>query len=139
MGKKRRDKWKTPRVFISYAYEDRRDAQRLAAYLQAAKVGAFLDTDLSVGEKWSNQLSTAIEDSDWIVVLMSPAYFSSRWAQAEVAQALALKKQILPIMVEPCEVKGPLQYIQWLDASHEPGGDPMAAALRIIRSSADAG
>jgi hypothetical protein len=112
-----------PSVFISYAHPDARFAEHLKEKLYSAGVdNTVLDRDLPAGESFSDVLNDAIDQVDVVVVLMSPDYFSSRWAQWELAKALSSKKRVIPILVRPGVVEGPLRYIQFLDATDNPLG-----------------
>ena len=120
-----------PSVFISYAKDDEHVARLLADTLRQAYGERRVLTDkdaIAVGDNWSNVLRQTIGAADIVVVLMSPGYFSSQWAQAELAQALADNKRLLPVMVRPCEVDGPLAHYTWLDF-HE---DSLATSIREV-------
>jgi isopentenyl diphosphate isomerase/L-lactate dehydrogenase-like FMN-dependent dehydrogenase len=106
-----------PRIFISYARDDRRVAQVIAERLTAAGAEAFFDVEMPVGESFTDSLVTAIRSSDCVIALMSPSYFASRWNQAEIAESLDAGKRVIPVRVRPCDIEGLLGYLQWLDLS----------------------
>ena len=60
-------------------------------------------------------IDQALRDSNLVVAVMSPAFFESEWAQTETAAAAAKKMPIIPIMIEPCKVRGFLSYLNWAD------------------------
>jgi hypothetical protein len=106
-----------PSVFISYSRPDSHLAARLASRLSEAGADVFLDSNLAAGANFSQVLVEAIDRSDYVVALVSPDYLASDWAQGELAAALSSRKRVLPVLVRPTVVEGPLSYIQFLDAT----------------------
>lgn len=109
------------KIFISYARDDRRVAQLVAERLSAAGASVLLDLEMPMGASFTDSLVEAIRSSDCVIALMSPSYFASRWSQAEIVQSLDSGKRVIPVLVRPCEIEGPLSYLQWLDLK-----DPVA-------------
>jgi hypothetical protein len=107
-------------VFISYSHRDSRIVSILAEQLSAAGVEVSSDMSLQVGASFSEVLVDAIGQSDLVIAVVSPDYLASDWAQAELAAALSAHRRVLPILVRPATVEGPLQYIQFLDATSDP-------------------
>lgn len=89
----------------------------------------MVDRELPAGESWAESLAQAIDDSDFVIVLMSPDYFEGRWTQAELAHALGAEKKVIPILVRPCEVTGPLKYYNSLDLTADSG---YAATEKVV-------
>ena len=122
-----------PRVFISYARADSDIAARLADELRADNE-VFLDVDsLPVGANFQEELRRTIEKSDVVLVLMSPAYFSSQWAKTELSLALEEGKRLLPVRLSG-EPDGALSYLVYLDASDLSTSELAAKATSVIRS-----
>jgi len=63
-----------PRVFISYASEDAKEARRLWQGLESAGFETWLDkARLEGGNRWDTTIEQAIEHSDYVLVLQSRA------------------------------------------------------------------
>lgn len=91
-------------VFISHASEDKeRVAQPLAAALVARGWKVWLDElELTVGDSLHGSISTALAQSRFGVVILSPAFFAKQWPQRELAGLAAREvnagtKVILPV------------------------------------------
>jgi hypothetical protein len=68
-----------PRVFISYASEDRALAMKLSRQLRAAGFHPWLDREqLLPGENWPRAISRAIEASDFALLCFSSKSMSRR-------------------------------------------------------------
>src|SRR5947207_12846612 len=76
----------TVRYFVSYAHDDRKLAEKLAAQLRrqfgASRDYEFVrwqDTDILVGEQWHAQIQSAIAHCDFGLLFVSPAFLSSNY------------------------------------------------------------
>ena len=70
--------------FISYAPADRDWADWIAVTLEAAGYRVILSHwDFSPGSNWVAEIARSAAGAERILALLSPAYLSSRWAQAE--------------------------------------------------------
>jgi hypothetical protein len=128
------DQLRQPKVFISYARSDSAFAKYLVDRLTSANNLVFYDqASMAVGDNFADILKTEIEQADIVIVLVSPSYFSSQWAQAELATALSSQKRIIPILVQQGEIQGPLRYIQFIDATKDPG-DAVEYATRVVEA-----
>lgn len=116
-------------MFVSYAQSDKFVARSLVDKLEAKGVRVFIDSELAVGENFSEVLRRAIVAADAAVVLMSPEYSSSQWCQAELATAMAEGKRLLPVRIHGKVMEGPLAYLQYVD-----GKDLDSATFRIIEA-----
>lgn len=104
-----------PKVFLSYARSDNSTARYLYDYLTLRDVDVAMDVSLPAGDSFQDIMADAIRDADCVVVLMSPAYFESRWSNLEVGQAFRYKTRVVPVLVENCEVPSPLNHLMALD------------------------
>lgn len=78
-----------PMVFISFAAADRQQAQRLARDLAELEITTFLaDEDIDPGANIVSSLSHALEQSDYVVLLLSAISRQRRWVEAEWTSAL---------------------------------------------------
>lgn len=88
------------RVFISYRrVESREAALQLHDLLGSRGFDAFLDThDVRPGDPFQDVLWHRLCDSDVVVMLDTPTYFSSKWTRQELGRALAKEIHILRVV-----------------------------------------
>jgi hypothetical protein len=97
-------KEETSDVFIAHASEDKDSVARpLAKALAAQGWSVWLDElNLTVGDSLSQRIDSALAQTRFGVVLLSPAFFSKEWPQRELAGLAAREldtgaKVILPV------------------------------------------
>ncbi len=79
-----------PKVFISYANEDRAYADLVRGYLLGRRdLGALTDRGISPGEQWDQSITSALDTSDVVILLLSPAFLASKTNLYEAGVALA--------------------------------------------------
>ncbi len=127
-------------VFISHSSEDRAAAEALAEDLRHRDCHSlFLDSDpaagIRAGADWERNLYQELAACQAVVVLWSPAALDSRWVFAEITQARALDKPILPALVAPCELPPILADTQVVDLA----ADPALGYQRLWRGLQSAG
>jgi TIR domain len=89
-----------PRVFISYARSDAPLADVLEEALVESGFAVFMDrSELDPGESFPQRIADELRRADGLVALVSAAFASSRWCQAEVYVALAQAKVVIPVLV----------------------------------------
>jgi hypothetical protein len=79
-----------PRVFISYAREDRELAFKLFDALKKARLEPWLDTESLVGgQDWDQRIQAELEGTDFALVLCTPAFCrkTDSYVNSEVAHA----------------------------------------------------
>ncbi len=129
-----------PEVFISYAKEDRLEAERLHRDLRREGFDAWIDSqDLLAGSNWSTEIRRAIRASQYCVLLLSQKCMTKRgFVHREIREALAVVCELpetqiflIPARLEPCEATHEdLSRLQWVDLF--PDWDHGVA--RLIRS-----
>ena len=72
-------------VFLSYAREDRRFAEKLAQVLEEAGQVVWWDRHIEGGHEFSADIEAALERSDVVVVAWSATSVKSRWVRDEAA------------------------------------------------------
>ncbi|HZF11068.1 MAG TPA: toll/interleukin-1 receptor domain-containing protein [Thermoanaerobaculia bacterium] len=95
------------KAFISYAAADREWARQFHQQLEASGVEAWLDVhELFPGDNWQRQIGDALESSDVLLALVSPASVRSESVQRETQFALGSERfenRIVPVIVEPTD------------------------------------
>ena len=109
-----------PAIFISHSSMDRDVSGDIKAVL--ARLGfehVFLDFDketgLGIGENWEKRLYEELSRCHAVVLVLTPAWLASKWCFAELTQARALGKVILPVLCEPLGGQFVLPDIQAVD------------------------
>ena len=77
----------------------------------------FTPADIEKGAKWDNEISEALEASNFCIIAMTRESLDSKWITFE-AGALSKKiekARICTVLfgIEPTDVKGPLERFQW--------------------------
>jgi hypothetical protein len=109
------------RVFLSHATDaDAGQAARLATVLRTAGVDIWMAPgSIRPGEPFSAAIESGLEQSDYFLVLLSPASLASRWVQLEVHAAIdraqASKIKVLPLLLTPVAVPPLLSTFQQID------------------------
>jgi len=105
-----------PQIFISYSRKDIDFVRRLAGDLERAGYDVWWDlTDLRGGDDWPRVIPSAIEASQYVIVVLSPNSAISEWVEKEYTQALALRKKIIPIMLRLSHVPFALNTINYIN------------------------
>ncbi len=124
------------KIFISYKRSvetDRNLAEKLHRGLVDQGYDVFIDTGMSVGTDWVDEIQRRIQWCDYLVVVLSEAGASSEMVQGEVRFAHRQgqgsgKPQILPVRVqfqEPLDYEmdaysGRIQYVLWENIEDTP-------------------
>lgn len=106
------------RIFLSYAQSDQQWARKLSEYLDAEGFQVFDPAELLPGDNWSLEIGRALDTSEAMVVLISPAGVSSPWVQREIQYALGSERfqdRLIPIEVEPTkDFPWVLNHLPWI-------------------------
>jgi sugar lactone lactonase YvrE len=103
------------RLFISYAHKNHKVVTDLVAILKRGGHEPWFDEQLKTGLRWQDQLHDAIEDSDGIVLSLTPQWLESEWCQWEFVTAIELGKQIVPVLLEQTDLPVVLSQYQYAD------------------------
>jgi WD40 repeat protein len=88
-------------LFISYSRRDEDARHELTAALENAGHSVWWDTrSIQTGADWLRAISTAIVDSDAVVLLLSQSASASTWVRHELETARRTHKAILPIRID---------------------------------------
>jgi len=99
------------RYFVSYAHRNANLTQnfieRLHDVLAPSKryeYSRWQDTDLILGEEWKAQIIEAIENCDFGLLLISPAFLASSFiAKSELPKFVSGEKASVPVMLQPVD------------------------------------
>lgn len=91
------------KVFISYAQQDAALAGRVAEALQGDGLEVWnAERNLLPGDNWAAEVGRALEESEAMVVLLTPEAIGSRWVMREMDYALGAKNhrnRLIPVVV----------------------------------------
>lgn len=89
------------RIFISYSRADRQFIDQFIPLIRRVygNDSVWFDDDIHGGVDWWQMILNEIEKCDIFVYLISNESLESPYCQAELREALRLKKQILPVIV----------------------------------------
>jgi hypothetical protein len=118
------------KVFISYSRKDIDFARKLATDLEKAGFDVWWDiSDLKGGDDWVRTIPSAIESSQYFIILLSPDSIASQWVEREYLHALNLRLKVIPILIRPCTVPFALANINYIDFT---GPEPVASLNRLL-------
>ena len=138
-------------VFISYAHRDQKIAKELSlkiakaltSKLSVPAVKVWLaDNEVLPGENLSLETGKALEQSNAMVVLLSPDAVESRYVRSEIAYALSSPKfegRVIPVVIKP--TKDIPWFLHTLAMIHARGTDAQSVkriAEKIVDSLAEA-
>ena len=92
------------KVFISYAPVDAELARRVADVLRASGFQVWDNSQILPGDNWGAKLAEALQDSEAMVVLLTPNSLRSPNIQFEVGYALGnkdYKDRVVPVIAAP--------------------------------------
>jgi cellulose biosynthesis protein BcsQ len=128
-----------PRIYLSYAREDREKVRELYQRLAGVGFTPWMDEmDLLPGEKWEPAIARAIERADFLLVCLS-ANSAQRTHRKEVLSALQFWKTrfqgslwLIPVRLEGAEGEVPeeLRELQWIDLFEKEGEERLLQTLR---------
>lgn len=92
------------KVFLSYSHEDRDLAHRVAVSLSEAGLTVWDPAiELLPGDPWARKIDQALEESDAMVVLLTPRAIDSPWVRREIEYALGevrFENKLIPVLVD---------------------------------------
>ena len=86
-------------IFISYAKEDREQAETVAKALGRLGWQVFWDRDIPPGKTWDEVIEKAIEAAGCMLVLWTRSSVASEWVRAEAEEGRK-RKILIPVLIE---------------------------------------
>jgi len=109
------------RIFISHSSTDKRTAISISVDLANLGHTPWLDEwEIKAGESIPLKISDGLEQSDFVIVLMSRAAVESGWVQAEWTakywdEIAARKVHVIPVLLEDCSIPALLKAKKYAD------------------------
>lgn len=104
------------KVFISHSSKDKNLVRRIADALEASGMDVWDDSEILPGENWAEKIAKALEESQAMVVLLTPESLSSEQVLREVGYALGkieYNKRLIPVFIGDPQ-KFSKQNIPWI-------------------------
>jgi tetratricopeptide (TPR) repeat protein len=96
------------RVFLSHSSKDKDFVRELYRRLTRDGVSCFFDTDsIGWGQNWVRALERALDECEFVVLVLSPDFCNSNWVEVERTSSIAddptgLRRKVRPLMLRPC-------------------------------------
>lgn len=97
-------------LFISYSHENESFVNQLVARLLEARVAIWYDrVGIKVGESLFEKIQGAIQEADFLAVVLSKASVRSAWCSEELKAGLLRQLEerrvvVLPLLIEDCDM-----------------------------------
>ncbi len=105
------------KVFLAHAHDDAALAARIGRALAESGLDVWdPDHDLLPGDNWAGEVARALEESEAMVVLLTPAAASSPDVKRNIAYALGAKNysnRLIPVVVGGLE-RFPAAEVPWI-------------------------
>jgi hypothetical protein len=128
------------RVFLSYAHNDQRIADRLAEYLEAEGLAIYYPGRLRAGDEWEQVLARAVREATWFVVLVSESSVRSSYQDFELGVGFGQGKRVIPIWLSSTAMeKAPpaLREIQGVLLRARPNSEELHRVAREVALTID--
>jgi TolB-like protein len=111
-----------PRVFISYASQDKAVADAVCQALERARVTCWIaPRDVVPGDSYAGSIVNAIDGTKLIVLILSEHGAASQHVLREVERASSKRHPVIAFRIDAAPMPADLEYFlnmsQWLDAS----------------------
>ena len=91
------------KVFISHSHANERLAEKIAKALERAGLDVwYADREILPGDNWAKKIAEGLEESEAMVVLLTPEAIRSQVMRNEIHYALGNKsfdKRLIPVLV----------------------------------------
>src|SRR5215469_6304069 len=106
--------------FLSYARADEAIALKFADDLIAAGVQVWVDQyDIRPSQHWDRAVEAAVRSCEGMTVVLSPRSAASAAVADEVSVAIDMKKELIPILIEPCVLPLRMTRMHFIDAARD--------------------
>jgi TIR domain len=105
-----------PRVFISYTRHDLNPVQQIERALQTQDIAVWRDQEsIYGGQQWPKAIGEAIAAHDYVLLVWSNSAAQSHFVEFEWNSAIALRKTILPCLLDDTPLPPALRAINAID------------------------
>jgi hypothetical protein len=108
------------KVFVSYSHKDKKTADKLLKILSDNNISLWTDQSIRAGDHWASEIEKALDEASMYVLLITPDFLASDWAQYELGHAMARSRTtgapIVPIILRDGPMPAFLERFLYLDA-----------------------
>lgn len=116
MTKAEEEKSKAHRVFVSHATKDKDFALKLAEDVAEQGISVWIATrDVPPGRSWPREVAKALDTCTMMILVISEASIKSNNVEDEWNYYLDRRKEIIPVMVDKCDLPFRLLRIHYID------------------------
>jgi ABC-type branched-subunit amino acid transport system substrate-binding protein len=105
------------KVFISHAHTNEPLVKKVTAALEEAGLEVWDDTrEIMPGDNWANKVAQALQESEAMVVLLTPDALRSSWVRRDIEYALGeqgYRKRVIPVLVGDAK-ELPKEDVPWI-------------------------
>ena len=104
------------KVFLSHSFQDEELARGVGDALRAAGLDVWDDSQVFPGDNWAEQLGRALQQSEAMVILLTPNSLQSANVSHDLGFALGKKEfkgRVIPVLAAPAE-QLPREQIPWV-------------------------
>lgn len=106
-----------PSLFVSYARTDQEVVEQIAQELIDRGISVWRDQEkIHAGQRWPKALGEAIASNDFVLLIWSHNSAASEFVELEWSTAIALKKTILPCLIDETPLPPSLRAIHAIQA-----------------------
>jgi hypothetical protein len=127
-----------PSLFLSHNHKDKSFVRHLGADLSALGVRVWIDeAEIRIGESLIAKITNAIDEMDYLAVVLLPNSVASSWVQEELYQALDVqiksrRIKVFPILLMDCIIPGFLRHRLYADFRDEQEYD--ASLVKLLNA-----
>lgn len=122
-------------VFLSYDHDDVERAAPIAAALEKAGHSVWWDRHIHGGAAYNDEIETAVEEANAVVVLWSKRSVRSTWVRDEAAEGRDQNK-LVPVLLDAVKPPMGFRQFQTIDCTRSNRG-PSSSSLQQILNSID--
>lgn len=123
-------------TFVIYSREDSQFVLEFVGELKASGVDIWIDqVDIKKGQNWDDEIQKAIAGAARVTLFLSPNSVESPKVKNEIAEALDLKLEIIPILIGSCRTPIQLNRLQYIDAVKD-RKSALAEAIKALEANA---
>ncbi len=120
------------KIFLAYSHHDIQMVDRLIKFLSGMlhekSISVWHDRDIAPGQSWEEEIKSAIEEADVILILISADFLASNYCYTEMSKSLIRMREektcVIPIILRYCHINdSPIGHLQVLPKD----GKPIAA------------
>ena len=109
-----------PRIFVSYSSKDQTFVDQLYARLKESGHYVWLNTEsIPKGEHWHDEMSKGLQETDILILVVSPDAMASKWVTEEWHTILQAQKKVIPILYRSGKTPKAIARLEMIKAEND--------------------